>query len=167
MARTAKQNSVCCVNLLQLYKWIFRARECPATHSFSLSCAPIDGVYCRYAKAWSGPLLTEIASVVSSGRKENVKFVNGHVSVMERGFITCHMGSQYGYLVRTCWKWRWIVQYWWFPHSQKKKKCLFQLLPLHVRRNKTRKQPAWSKHTMVARHREGSLICGSAAVSHR
>lgn len=37
-------------------------------------------------------LLTEIASVVNSGRQENVKFVNGHVSVMERGFIMCHLG---------------------------------------------------------------------------
>ena len=36
--------------------------------------------------------LTEIASVVSNGRKENVKFVNGYVSVMERGFIICHLG---------------------------------------------------------------------------
>lgn len=36
--------------------------------------------------------LTEIASVVSNGRKENVKFVNGYVSDMVRGFIICHLG---------------------------------------------------------------------------
>lgn len=37
-------------------------------------------------------LLSEIASVVSDRRKENVKFVNGYVSVLDRGYITGCLG---------------------------------------------------------------------------
>lgn len=77
--------------------------------------------------------------MVSNGRKENVKFVNGYVSVMERGFIICHLGipvwlsnenllkmeTDYAILI---------------PFFYSKKKWLFQLLPLHPRQKKKNQQ---------------------------
>lgn len=55
-------------------------------------------------------------------------------------------GSLYGYLMKTYWKWRWIMQYW-YDSSAHRKKCLFQLFPLHARQKENKRKQQISNTT--------------------
>lgn len=72
-------------------------------------------------------------------------------------------GSQYGYLMKTYWKWREIMQYW-YDSPTHRKKCVFQLFPLHARRKKDQKTTsvkATTSQVMTVSGREGSPVCGT------